>query len=353
MNLFSPLQIRDVSLRNRIAVSPMCQYSSEDGFASDWHLVHMGSRAVGGASLVMLEASAVTPDGRISPQDLGIYKDKHIAMLARIARFITEHGAAPAIQLAHAGRKASMHRPWETPGFVPASEGGWSRVIGPSAIPFGPGYLTPEELTLPEIETVVEAFGQAARRALEAGFEIIELHGAHGYLIHEFLSPISNQRTDEFGGSFENRTRLVHMVVSRLRETWPKGLPLFVRLSSTDWTDGGWDIEQTVRLSKKLHAKGVDVIDCSSGGNVHNAKIPLAAGYQVPFAEAVRKAGVPSVAVGLITDPLQANAIIESGQADLIMLARQLLRDPYWPLHAAKELGIDVDWPIQYARAKP
>ena len=330
----------------------MCMYSSEDGFANDWHLVHLGSRAVGGAGLVMLEASAVIASGRISPQDLGIYKDEHIAGLAQIARFIKEHGASPAIQLAHAGRKASMHRPWEPAGFVPESEGGWSRVVGPSPIAFGPGYLTPVELTISEIESIIEAFAQGAVRALKAGFEIIELHGAHGYLIHEFLSPISNHRTDEFGGCFENRTRFLHQVVARVREVWPKGLPLFVRLSASDWTEGGWDIDQTVRLAQELHTVGVDMVDCSSGGNVHGATIPLTPGYQVPFAEAVRKVGMPTVAVGLITDARQANAIIESGQADLIMLARELLRDPYWPLHAAKELGVDVDWPVQYARAK-
>jgi len=352
MNLFDSLQLREVVLRNRIAVSPMCQYSSEDGFASDWHLVHLGSRAVGGAGLVMLEASAVVAEGRISPQDLGIWKDEHIAGLSRCAGFLKEHGASPAIQLAHAGRKASMRRPWETPGAAPVSEGGWSRVVAPSPIAFGPGYLTPVELDKAEILGVVEAFADAARRSLEAGFEIIELHAAHGYLIHQFLSPISNHRTDEFGGSFENRTRLIHLVVARLREVWPLHLPLFVRLSSTDWVEGGWDLEQTVRLSQELHASGVDVVDCSSGGNVSHAKIPVGPGYQVPFAEAVRKAGVPSVAVGLITDPHQANSIVESGQADLVMLARELLRDAYWPLHAAKALGIDVEWPVQYVRAK-
>ena len=353
MSLFSPFPIRDLRLRNRIAVSPMCQYSSVDGFASDWHFVHLGSRAVGGAGLVMLEASAVTPEGRISPQDLGIWKDDHIGELSRIAGFLKEHGAAPAIQLAHAGRKASMRRPWEPSGAAPESEGGWPRVVGPSAIPFGPGYLTPEALPIAEIDVIVDAFGAAAERALRAGFEIIELHGAHGYLTHEFLSPISNQRTDDYGGSFENRTRFIHRVVARLREVWPQGLPLFVRLSASDWVEGGWDVEQTVRLSKELHAVGVDVVDCSSGGNVHGAHVPVAPGYQVPFAKAVREAGVPSIAVGMITDPHQANEIVETGQADLIMLAREELRDPYWPLHAATALGIDVEWPVQYVRAKP
>ncbi len=329
----------------------MCQYSSEDGFANDWHLVHLGSRAVGGAGMVMLEAAAVRADGRISPQDLGIYKDEHVVQLRRITDFLKENGASPAIQLGHAGRKASMHRPWERSGFVLESEGGWSRVVAPSSIPFGEGYLTPFELSFDEIGDIIDAFAAATHRAVAAGFEIIELHGAHGYLIHQFLSPLSNHRTDEYGGSFENRTRFLRELVGRVRAEWPANLPLLVRLSATDWTEGGWDLEQTIRLSKELIVLGVDLIDCSSGGNVH-ANIPLSPGYQVPFADAVKKAGVPSAAVGLITEPSHANSIIESGQADLVMLARELLRDPYWPLHAAKSLGIDVEWPIQYVRAK-
>jgi 2,4-dienoyl-CoA reductase-like NADH-dependent reductase (Old Yellow Enzyme family) len=352
MSLFSPYKIREIQLRNRIAVSPMCQYSSEDGFVNDWHLVHLGALAVGGSGLVVTEAAAVRSDGRISPQDLGIYEDAHIAGLARLTKFIKEHGAVPAIQLAHAGRKASMHRPWEAHGYVSESDGGWSRVVGPSPIAFGDGYLTPVELNVDEIDAIIEAFAEATRRALQAGFEIIEIHGAHGYLIHEFLSPISNLRTDEFGGSFENRTRFVKRLVDRVREVWPATLPLFVRLSASDWTEGGWDIDQTVQLSKELHAAGVDLIDCSSGGNVAGANIPLTPGYQVPFAAAVRSAGVPSSAVGLITESKQADEIIGSGQADLVMLARELLRDPHWPLKAAKELGVDVEWPEQYARAK-
>jgi 2,4-dienoyl-CoA reductase-like NADH-dependent reductase (Old Yellow Enzyme family) len=300
----------------------------------------------------MLEASAVAPEGRISPQDLGIYKDEHIEALSRISGFIKEHGAVPGIQLAHAGRKASMRRPWEPHGAAPEAEGGWTRVVGPSPIPFGPGYLTPVQLTLYEIESVVEAFVVAAGRALKAGFEVIEIHAAHGYLIHEFLSPISNQRSDEFGGTFENRTRLIRKIVTRLREVWPESFPIFIRLSSTDWVEDGWDLAQTVRLADELHQAGVDVVDCSSGGNVVNATIPVTPGYQVPFAEAVHQAGIPSIAVGMITDPHQANEIIESGKADFVMLARQLLRDPYWPLHAAKALGMDTDWPAQYARAK-
>lgn len=330
----------------------MCQYSSDDGFASDWHLVHLGSRAVGGAGLVMVEATAVTADGRISPQDLGIWKDAHVSGLGRCAKFIKDHGAAAAIQLAHAGRKASMHRPWDKPGAVPAVEGGWQKVVAPSPIAFGPGYLTPEELSDAEILHLVDAYGLATQRALSAGFDIIELHAAHGYLIHEFLSPYSNRRQDQYGGSFENRTRFIRTVVARVREVWPQGNPLFVRLSATDWVEDGWNIEQTVQLAKELREFGVDAVDCSSGGNVVHAKIPVGPGYQVPFAEAVHRAGVPSIAVGLITDPHQANDIIANDQADMIMLAREMLRDPYWPLHAAKALGVDVVWPVQYERAK-
>ncbi len=353
VNLFSPLQLRDVTLRNRIAVSPMCQYSSDDGYASDWHLVHLGSRAVGGAGMVMLEASAVLPEGRISPQDLGIWKDGHIKELARIAKFIKAHGASPAIQLAHAGRKASMRRPWEKPhAAVPVSEGGWSDVYSSSPLAFSENYLTPIQLSIHEIEKVIEAFSDAARRSHDAGYEIIELHAAHGYLVHQFLSPLTNHRTDDFGGSFENRTRLARYLVTSMREVWPKELPLLVRLSATDWADGGWDLAQTVRLSKDLKALGADMIDCSSGGNISGASIPVGPGYQVPFAQAVKQAGVPSIAVGLITEAQQANDIVVNGEADLVMLARELLRDPYWPLHAAKDLGIDVPWPLQYERAK-
>jgi len=332
----------------------MCMYSSEDGFANDWHLVHLGSRAVGGAGLVMLEASAVIASGRISPQDLGIYKDEHIAGLAQIARFIKEHGASPAIQLAHAGRKASMHRPWEPAGFVPESEGGWSRVVGPSPIAFGQGYLTPIELTVSEIDSIVEAFANGAVRALKAGFEIIELHGAHGYLIHEFLSPISNHRTDAYGGSFENRIRFLIDTVRGVRTVWPSHLPLAVRLSCTDWTPGGWDIAQSVELSRRLKAEGVDLIDCSSGANVSDAKIPVGPGYQVPFAEQIRReAAVATAAVGMITRPDQAQEIISSGKADLVLLARAFLSDPNWALHAARQLGETerTKPPVQYARA--
>ena len=353
MNLFSPLSLRTVTLRNRIAVSPMCQYSSVDGFATDWHLVHLGSRAVGGSGMIMLEATAVRPEGRISPHDLGIWDDNHILGLKRIADFIKEQGSSPAIQLAHAGRKASMSRPWEPKhGFVPESEGGWSRVVSASPIAFGEGYLTPVELTVQEIEEVIESFADAAKRSLAAGMEIIELHAAHGYLVHQFLSPLSNHRTDEYGGSYENRTRLAKQVVTRLRQVWPDELPILVRLSATDWTDGGWDLEQTVKLSQELHTLGVDLVECSSGGNVANARIPLRPGYQIPFAATVKSAGVPSAAVGLITKAQQANEIVETGQADIVMLARELLRNPYWPLQAAAELGLEMKWPVQYERAK-
>lgn len=352
MGLFSVLKLRDVTLRNRIVVSPMCQYSSQDGFANDWHLVHLGSRAVGGAGLVIAEATAVTPDGRISPQDLGIWDDAHIEGLRRVTTFVREHGAAVGVQLAHAGRKASTRRPWNGHGVAPEEEGGWTRVVGPSAIAFSERLLTPVELSKEEIAGIVQAFVAATRRSLEAGFQVIELHGAHGYLLHEFLSPLSNQRTDEYGGSFEGRTRIVREVVTAVREVWPAELPLLLRVSATDWVEGGWTLEETVRLAKKVHALGVDLIDCSTGGNVPKAEIPVGPGYQVPFALAVKQAGVPSAAVGMITRPQQANEIILNGEADLVMLARELLRDPYWPLHAARELDVFVPWPVQYDRAR-
>jgi 2,4-dienoyl-CoA reductase-like NADH-dependent reductase (Old Yellow Enzyme family) len=307
---------------------------------------------VGGAGLIICEATAVCPEGRISPYDLGIYKDEHVEGLARINHFIKQHGASPAIQLAHAGRKASMSRPWDPHRVIPASEGGWERVVGPSPIAFSDSYLTPSELTKEEIHSVIRDFVNATKRALAAGFEVIEIHGAHGYLVHEFLSPLSNHRQDEYGGSFENRTRFVRELVSEVRTAWPENLPLMIRLSATDWTEGGWNLEQTVEFSKILHDLGVDLIDCSSGGNVAQASIPVAPGYQVSFAEAVRKAGVPSAAVGLITEPEQADSIVRNGQADLVLLAREFLRDPHWPHRAAKALGVDVDWPNQYVRAK-
>ena len=351
-NLFTPLQLRDVNLRNRIGVSPMCEYSSVDGFANDWHLVHLGSRAVGGAALVMTEATAVTSDGRISPQDLGIWKDEHIEMLARIFRFIEKQGAVPGMQLAHAGRKASTSPPWEGGNPVSVADGGWRPIYAPSADAFKPGDIVPQQITREEIQSVVAAFADAARRVQSAGSKIIEIHAAHGYLLHEFLSPLSNRRTDEYGGSFENRTRATREVVSAVRNVWPESLPLFVRISATDWIEGGWDAEQSVALATELKPLGVDLIDCSSGGAAPGAKIPTAPGYQVPFSEQIRRgANMATAAVGLITETAQANEIIQGGRADMVFMAREFLRDPYWPLHAAAELGMNVDAPVQYGRA--
>jgi 2,4-dienoyl-CoA reductase-like NADH-dependent reductase (Old Yellow Enzyme family) len=352
MHLFTPMRIREVTLRNRVAVSPMCQYSSVDGFSNDWHLVHLGARAIGGAGLVIAEATSVTPDGRISPQDLGIWNDAHVPGLARITKFIREQGAVAGIQLAHAGRKASTRRPWEGSGVVPEAEGGWARVFSASPVPFSDRALVPEALDRVGIERVIDAFVQGARRSLEAGFQVIELHAAHGYLLHQFLSPLSNFRTDEYGGAFENRIRIVLEAVRAIRQVWPDELPLFLRVSGTDWAEGGWKTDDTVRLAKAVHPLGVDVVDCSSGGVVPGAEIPVGSGYQVPFSRAVRSAGVPSAAVGLITAPAQADAIIRNGDADIVMMARELLRDPHWPLHAARELGYEITWPVQYERAK-
>ncbi len=352
-HLFAPLRIRDVNLRNRIGVSPMCEYSSVDGYADDWHLVHLGSRAVGGAALVMTEATAVLPDARISPQDLGLWSDDHIPMLSRIFRFIEEHGAVPAMQLAHAGRKASTAAPWDGGGALDESEQGWRPIFGPSAIPFSPPSPTPEPLNEREIARVTQGFGDAARRALNAGARIIEIHAAHGYLLHSFLSPLSNTRQDRYGGSCENRTRILREVVHAVRQAWPENLPLFVRISASDWVDGGWTIQDSVCLAKQLQPLGVDLIDCSSGGNVFNAPIPVGPGYQVAFAGQIRKeAGIPTAAVGMISAPEQADQILRSGQADMVFLARELLRDPYWPLRAADQLHQNGPWPKQYARAK-
>jgi 2,4-dienoyl-CoA reductase-like NADH-dependent reductase (Old Yellow Enzyme family) len=350
--LFDPIKIRDVTFRNRIGVSPMCQYSSRDGFASDWHLVHLGSRAVGGAGLVMTEASAVLPEGRISPDDLGIWKDEHIEPLARCAKFIAGHGAVPGMQLAHAGRKASTASPWKGRGALSEAEGGWRPIVAPSAIPFDAGSPVPAELSLTEIARVTAAFAAAAARALRAGFQFVEIHSAHGYLLHEFLSPLSNKRADQYGGSLDNRTRLAREVVRAVRGVWPGKLPLFLRISATDWAEGGWDLEQSVELAKQVKPLGVDVIDCSSGALVPYAKIPTTPGYQVPFAERIRReAGIATAAVGLIREANQANQIVREGQADMVFLARQMLRNPYWPLHAARELGVKIAWPDQYARA--
>ncbi|GAB3903541.1 NADH:flavin oxidoreductase/NADH oxidase [Larkinella knui] len=352
-NLFSPLTIRSVQFKNRIAVSPMCQYSSEDGFANDWHLVHLGSRAVGGAGLVITEATAVSPEGRISPDDLGIWKDEHLVNLKRIAAFIEAHGAVPGMQLAHAGRKASHNRPWDGGKFIaPDAERGW-QTVAPSPVPFIPAEPVPRELTAEEIEKVIGDFVAASRRAAEAGFKVIELHAAHGYLIHEFLSPLSNRRTDHYGGSFENRIRFLLEILERVQTVWPADYPLLVRISATDWSEGGWTADDAVALSAILKDKGVDLIDCSTGGNVAGARIPLGPGYQVQFAEKVKKeTGILTGAVGLITTPEQANEIIVSGQADLVLLAREFLRDPYFPFHAAQKLGAEVEWPAQYVRAK-
>ncbi len=352
VSLFEPLTLRNITLRNRIMVSPMCQYSSTDGFATDWHLVHLGSRAVGGAALVMTEAAAVEARGRISPQDLGIYRDEHIEMLAQITTFIKDQGAIPAIQLAHAGRKASTYRPWSGRGEVTEEDGRWE-TIAPSHERFSETYPLPKELTTREISEVVQSFRVAAERALKAGFQVVELHGAHGYLFHEFLSPLSNHRTDEYGGSLRNRMRFLLETADAVREAWPAELPLFVRISATDWTEDGLTIADSVEIAQTLKGHGVDLIDVSTGGNVSTAKVPVAPGYQVPFAEQIRReSGVPTAAVGLITEPEQANEIILSGQADIVALARELLRDPYWPLRAARTLGYDVPWTAQYERAK-
>ena len=349
--LFEPLILREITLRNRIVVSPMCQYSYEDGFSNDWQLVHLGSRAAGGAGLVFAEATAVEEKGRISPGDLGIWKDAHIEPLSRVAKFVSSQGSVPGIQLAHAGRKASTGIPWITEKPITEKEGGW-KPVGPSAVPFAEGYATPQALSQEDVGRIVKSFGAAAKRALTAGFQVVEIHSAHGYLINEFLSLFSNQRNDEYGGSFENRTRFLREVVKETRKVWPEKFPLFVRLSATEWKDGGWSIEDSVELAKLLKKEGVDLIDCSSGGNVPGVKIQIVPGYQVPLAERIKKeTGIATGAVGLITSAQQAEDIIKSVQADLVFLARQMLRDPYFPLHAAKELGIEIQWPKQYARA--
>jgi 2,4-dienoyl-CoA reductase-like NADH-dependent reductase (Old Yellow Enzyme family) len=352
-HLFAPLTIHGITFRNRIAVSPMCQYSSEDGFATDWHLVHLGSRAVGGAGLVMVEASAVEARGRITPGDHGIWKDAHIEMLSRITAFIKTQGSVPAIQIAHAGRKASCRVPWEGGNVILPGEGGW-QCVAPSGIPFNEGNPAPAELSVAEIRELTQAFAAAARRALAAGFEVLEIHSAHGYLLHEFLSPLSNQRRDDYGGAFENRARFLLEVTDSVRAVWPERLPLWVRISATDWADGGWTADDSVRLAALLREKGVDLIDCSSGGLVPYAKIPNSPGYQVPFAQRIkRESRILTGAVGLITEPEQADGIIRDAKADVVLLARAFLRDPYWPLHAAQALRAEVAPPVQYQRAFP
>lgn len=353
MSLLAPLTLRSVTIRNRIGMSPMCQYSAVEGRLGDWHLVHYGARAVGGVGLVIVEASGVEARGRISAADAGIWEDAQVEPLARVARLVASHGATPAIQLAHAGRKASVRIPWDQGGAprLPA-DGGWVPV-GPSAIPFADGHAVPQPLDEAGIAGVIRAFADGARRALDAGFQAVEIHAAHGYLLHEFLSPLSNRREDRWGGSFENRTRLVREVVLAVRRAWPDRLPLLLRVSCTDWTDGGWDLPQTVELARQVRALGVDLVDCSSGGNVATARIPAGPGYQVPFAESIRRdAGIATAAVGMITSPAQAETVIRSGQADLVLLARELLRDPQFPLRAARELGAEGPWPLQYLRAR-
>ena len=351
-DLFSPLTVRSVTLRNRIGVSPMCQYSATDGFANDWHHVHLGARAVGGAGLVIQEATAVAPEGRITPGCLGLWSDQHIAPLARIAKFVGDHGAVAGIQIAHAGRKASADLPWNNGAHLSAAQGGW-QTIAPSAIPFG-ATLTkvPQAMTEADILRVQNDFMATANRALAAGFKWLELHAAHGYLLNTFLSPLSNHRTDKYGGSFENRIRLLRDTVRAVRKVWPEHLPLAVRISAIDWKDGGWQIEDSIALAKLLKSEGVDLMDCSSGGLVPDAKIKVEPGYQVPFAEKVRHgADIATAAVGFITEPKQADDIVRSGKADVVLLARQFLRDPYWPVHAAKTLGHKLPPPNQYARA--
>ena len=351
-HLFAPLHIRGVRLRNRILVSPMCQYSSTDGYANDWHMVHLGSRAVGGAGAVITEATAVSPEGRISPDDLSIWSDGHIEMLSRIFRFIEKQGAVAGIQLAHAGRKASTSVPWKGDKPIQESEGGWRPILAPSAIPFGDGYPVPLALGGKDIQRLQAAFADAARRVLDAGGKIVEIHAAHGYLLHEFLSPLSNHREDEYGGTFENRTRILREVVEAVRKVWPQAYPLFVRISATDWVEGGWTPEDSIALARQLKPLGVDVIDCSSGGILPHVSIPAGAGYQVQFAERIRRAaGLLTAAVGLITEPTQADDIIRNGQADVVLLGREFLRNPYWPLQAAKRLGKEVSIPVQYQRA--
>ncbi len=349
--LFHPLTLRGLTLSNRIAVSPMCQYQAVDGVAQDWHLVHLGGLAQGGAGLVMTEATAVVPEGRISPDDLGLWDEAQAEPLARIVRFIASQGAAAGIQLAHAGRKASNPAPWKGSGSLPVEKGGWVPVA-PSALAFDEGWTVPTALDEGGLAAVVQAFVDAARRALAAGFQVVEIHAAHGYLLHQFLSPLSNHREDRYGGSFENRTRLLREVVAAVRDGWPERLPLFVRLSATDWVEGGWNLDQSVELAKALSDLGVDLVDCSSGGLVPRAEIPLGPGYQVPFAARIRaEASLATGAVGLITDPEQAEQILAQSSADLVLLGRELLRDPRWPLHAAQALKADTPWPASYARA--
>ena len=352
--LFTPIRLRGLEMRNRVWVAPMCQYSADDadGVPTDWHLVHLGSRATGGAGLVMTEATAVTDEGRITPWDLGIYNDEQVTAFSRITKFIESQGAAPAIQLAHAGRKASTNRPWLGGKPVAPADGGWVPG-GPSAIAYNEGYPQPHEYTTAEVHGIIDAFAAAAERSVRAGFRVIEIHSAHGYLLHQFLSPHTNLRTDEFGGSFAGRTKLTLDIAKAVRAAIPTTMPLLVRISASEYVDEGWDLEHSVALSTLLKDAGVDMIDCSSGGNLPHQKLTVYPGYQVGFARAIREAtGIPTGAVGLISEPNQAEGIVASGDADVVLLAREELRDPYWPMHAAKALGAEHEWPVQYARAK-
>jgi 2,4-dienoyl-CoA reductase-like NADH-dependent reductase (Old Yellow Enzyme family) len=351
-SLFEPIELGNITLPNRIVVSPMCQYSSDDGYANDWHLVHLGSRAAGGAALVITEATAVTAEGRISPRDLGLWKDEHIVPLKRVVEFLHGLGTFAGIQLAHAGRKASMSPPWMGERIMTPDEGGWDDVVAPSPISFAPHYKQPRELDEAGIDRIVEAFAQATRRAVLAGFDVIEIHAAHGYLLHEFLSPLSNHRSDIYGGSLENRMRPLLRVVDAVRDFWPEEKPLFVRISATDWADGGWNIQGSIALATQLRPRKVDLIDVSSGGLIPGVRIPVGPGYQTHFSEQIRReTGALTGSVGMITEPAQADHILRTGQADLVLMARELLRDPYWALHAAENLGEKIPWPVQYLRA--
>lgn len=351
--LLSPIKIRNLKLKNRIVVSPMCQYSAKGGIPNDWHLVHLGSRAVGGAALVITEATGVSPEGRISPADLGIWSDEHVKAFKRMTGFVKSQGAAAGIQLAHAGRKASTKIPWEGNGEVPQASGGW-QVIAPSPMKFADDYPQPKEMVEADIKMAVQQFRDAAIRSIDAGFQVAEIHMAHGYLLHQFLSPLSNHRKDEYGGELKNRMRLPLEVAEAVRETWPPDLPVFVRISATDWIEGGWDLPQSIEFAKELKKIGIDLVDCSTGGLLPGGRIPIAPGYQVKFAEEIRKqAGILTGAIGLITDARQAENILVTEQADVVIMAREFLRDPYFPLHAAKILGDDPEYPVQYLRAKP
>jgi 2,4-dienoyl-CoA reductase-like NADH-dependent reductase (Old Yellow Enzyme family) len=350
--LFSPVTIKSIQFKNRIIVSPMCQYSSVDGFATDWHLVHLGSRAVGGAGLIITEATGVSPEGRISSEDLGIWKDEHIEKLSQITAFISAQGCVPGVQLAHAGRKASTAVPWKGRAEVPQSLGGW-QTVAPSAVPFSDTYPKPIALDLAGIDKVVADFTAAARRALQAGFKVIEIHAAHGYLVHQFLSPLSNHRTDEYGGSFENRIRLLLRIIEGIRTVWPADLPLFTRISATDWAEGGWNADESVQLAHILKEKGIDLIDVSSGGLASHQQIPVGPAYQLPFASRIkRETGILTGTVGMITNSIQAETILVNGDADMVIMAREILRNPYFPLEAARDLKEAVAWPVQYERGK-